>query len=88
MKVHKIQFLTKTLHYKTMSGKLTGKKIAILVEKGFEQVELEKPKTALEEAGAETHIISPKSGKVKAWDSTDWGKEFDVDKKLEDVVAA
>ncbi|GAA4306346.1 type 1 glutamine amidotransferase domain-containing protein [Nibribacter koreensis] len=71
-----------------MSGKLTGKKIAILVEKGFEQVELEKPKTALEEAGAETHIISPKSGKVKAWDMTDWGKEFDVDKKLEDVVAA
>ncbi|AMM51234.1 glutamine amidotransferase [Rufibacter sp. DG15C] len=71
-----------------MSGKLTGKKIAILVEKGFEQVELEKPKAALEEAGAETHIISPKSGKVKAWDMTDWGKEFDVDKKLEDVVAA
>ncbi|QHL88560.1 DJ-1/PfpI/YhbO family deglycase/protease [Nibribacter ruber] len=71
-----------------MSGKLTGKKIAILVEKGFEQVELEKPKTALEEAGAETHIISPQSGKVKAWDSKDWGKEFDVDKKLEDVVAA
>jgi len=70
-----------------MTQKLTGKKIAILVDKGFEQVELVKPKQALEEAGAETHLISPQSGKVKAWDSTDWGKEFEVDKELDNVNA-
>ncbi|ALI98548.1 type 1 glutamine amidotransferase domain-containing protein [Rufibacter tibetensis] len=71
-----------------MSQKLSGKKIAILVEKGFEQVELEKPKAALEEAGAETHIISPQSGKVKAWAMTDWGKEFEVDRELKSGVAS
>lgn len=71
-----------------MTQKLTGKRIAILVDKGFEQVELTKPKQALEEAGAETHLISPQSGKVKAWDSTDWGKEFDVDKELDNANAA
>ncbi|RNI30061.1 type 1 glutamine amidotransferase [Rufibacter immobilis] len=71
-----------------MAQKLTGKKIAILVEKGFEQVELEKPKAALEEAGAQTHVISPQSGKVKAWDMTDWGKEFDVDQDLKTAVAS
>jgi protease I len=71
-----------------MSQKLAGKKIAILVENGFEQVELEKPKAALEEAGAETHIISPQSGKVKAWAMTDWGQEFTVDKELKSAVAS
>ncbi|AKQ46687.1 glutamine amidotransferase [Rufibacter radiotolerans] len=71
-----------------MSDKLTGKKIAILVEKGFEQVELEKPRKALQEAGAETFIISPQKGTVKGWDMTDWGKDFDVDKNLKDAVAA
>ncbi|MGV3538575.1 MAG: type 1 glutamine amidotransferase domain-containing protein [Rufibacter sp.] len=65
-----------------MTQKLAGKKIAILVEKGFEQVELEKPKAALEEAGAQTHVISPQSGSVKAWDEKDWGKEFAVDQEL------
>jgi protease I len=71
-----------------MSQELSGKKIAILVEKGFEQVELEKPKAALEEAGAQTHVVSPQSGKVKAWAKTDWGDEFTVDISLEDAVAA
>ncbi|GAB2544608.1 type 1 glutamine amidotransferase domain-containing protein [Rufibacter soli] len=71
-----------------MSEKLAGKKIAILVEKGFEQVELEKPRKALQDAGAETHLISPQKGTVKGWDMTDWGKEVDVDKNLKDAVAA
>jgi protease I len=58
---------------------LNGKKVAILVEDGFEQVELTSPKQALEEAGAKTYIISPKSGKVKGWEHTQWGQEFPVD---------
>lgn len=70
-----------------MAQKLAGKKIAILVDKGFEQVELEKPKAALEEAGAQTHIISPQAGTVKGWDMTDWGKDFPVDKGLESASA-
>lgn len=35
-----------------MAERLRGKRIAILVENGFEQVELTSPKEALEEAGA------------------------------------
>jgi len=46
-------------------GKLDGKKVAILVTDGFEQVEMTKPREALEEAGAETKIVSPKSGQIQ-----------------------
>jgi putative intracellular protease/amidase len=47
-----------------MPQQLTGKRVAIVVTDGFEQDELEKPRQALEEAGAKTEVISPKSGKV------------------------
>jgi protease I len=65
-----------------MTKELKGKKVAILVEKGFEQIELTEPRKALEKAGAETHIISPEDHKVKAWQKTDWGEEFKVDVPL------
>ncbi|GAB3923141.1 type 1 glutamine amidotransferase domain-containing protein [Mucilaginibacter myungsuensis] len=64
---------------------LSGKKVAILTEEGFEQIELTSPKEALEAAGATVHIVSPKTGKIKAWNHTDWGIEVDVDKNLSDV---
>ena len=64
---------------------LSNKKVAILTEEGFEQVELTSPKEALEAAGATVHIISPKSGKIKAWDKDKWGIEIDVDKNLSDA---
>lgn len=71
-----------------MANKLEGKKIAILVEEGFEQVELTKPKEALEQEGAETHIISPNKNKeIKAWNHTEWGDKFTVDKRLSEVDA-
>jgi protease I len=66
-----------------MANELNGKKVAILVEKGFEQVELTQPKLALEQAGAQTHIISPQQGKVKSWEHTDWGDEYNVDVQLD-----
>jgi len=68
--------------------KLSGKKVAILVEDGFEQVELTSPKQALEEAGAKTHIISPKRDKVKGWEHTKWGQEFPVDVAIEQANAS
>jgi protease I len=61
---------------------LKGKKVAILVADGFEQVELTEPKKALDEAGAETSIVSPSKGKVKGWQHTEWGDEFPVDVPL------
>jgi protease I len=41
----------------------------------------------LEQAGAKTHIISPKRDKVKGWEHTDWGDEFPVDVPLEQANA-
>jgi len=66
---------------------LTGKKVAILVEDGFEQVELTSPKEAMEAHGAQTHIISPKRGSVKGWEHTKWGQEFPVDVSIEEANA-
>ena len=39
--------------------KLDGLRVAILVTDGFEQSELEKPRAALDAAGAETSVVSP-----------------------------
>jgi len=64
---------------------LENRRVAILTEEGFEQVELTSPKMALKDAGAIVHVISPKSGKIKAWDKTNWGIEVDVDKVLDEV---
>jgi len=64
---------------------LNNRKVAILTEEGFEQVELTSPKEALEKAGATVHIVSPKTGKIKAWNHTDWGIEVQVDKQLSEV---
>lgn len=65
--------------------KLKGIRVAILTEEGFEQSELEKPKEALEDAGAKVDIISPKDGKIKGWDKKDWGDKISVDKTIDEV---
>jgi protease I len=67
------------------NAQLNGKKIAILATEGFEQSEFEIPRTALEKAGAETHLVSPKNGKIRAWNEDDFGKKFDVDVPLADA---
>jgi len=68
-------------------SKLEDKRIALLVANGFEQVELTGPKYALTKAGADIHIVSIEPDQVKAWDSTDWGDTFDVDKHIDQVKA-
>jgi protease I len=70
-----------------MGSKLSGKKVAILVTDGFEQVEMTEPKKALEDEGAECFIVSPKEAEVKGWQHTHWGDEFDVDVTLADAKA-
>jgi len=66
---------------------LSGKKVAILTENGFEEVELTSPKKALEDAGAEVQIISPQEGKIKAWDKDHWSIDLPVDKALDKASA-
>jgi protease I len=66
-----------------MAGKLDGKRVAMLVANGFEQVEMTGPREALEGAGAKVDLISPVEGKVKAWQHDHWGDEFAVDVPLD-----
>jgi protease I len=70
-----------------MHRDLSGKRVAILVENGFEQVELTEPKKALEQAGAEVVIVSPCRDKVKGWNHTEWGDELPVGEQLDDARA-
>lgn len=60
-------------------AKLQGKKVAILTENGFEESELTSPKKALEDAGAEVHIVSPQTDIVKGWNHDHWSIELKVD---------
>ena len=68
-----------------MAGRLDGKKVAILVADGFEQVEMTKPREALDEAGAETKIVSLKPGKIQGMHHADKGDKFDVDLTLDEA---
>jgi len=70
-----------------MPEPLTGKRVAMLVADGFEQVELTEPMRALEQAGAVVSIVSPERGRVKGWDHTDWGDDFPVDVPLQEARA-
>jgi protease I len=62
---------------------LQGRRVAILVADGFEQVELTEPRKALDQAGAKTEIISPAEGQVKGWNHTEWGEKLPVDVPLQ-----
>ena len=68
-----------------MPKNIQGKKVAILTENGFEEIELTSPMNALEQAGATVHIISPQKGKVKAWDHDHWSIELSVDRSLSEA---
>jgi protease I len=65
-----------------MEKSLKGKKVAILVADGFEQVELTEPRKALEAAGAKTEIVSPAEGQVQGWNHDEKADLFDVDMPL------
>jgi protease I len=67
------------------SNTLNGLRVAILVTDGFEQVEMVEPRKALDEAGADTSIVSPKTDQVRGWNFTNWGAEFPVDRTLDKV---
>ncbi|PTY08094.1 protease [Opitutaceae bacterium EW11] len=72
-----------------MQQDLNGKKVAILVADGFEQSEFEKPRQALDDAGARTFVISPNDDEVTGWDGEagDFGDSFDVDLTIGDAKA-
>ncbi len=61
---------------------LSGKRVAILVTEGFEQVEMTRPREALEQAGATTMLVAPKGGDVLAFKHHDKADKFKVDLEL------
>jgi protease I len=65
--------------------KLNGKKVAILAADMFERVELEKPRQALEDAGATTEIVSIHDGEIKGFDHFDPANTVKVDRTVEEV---
>jgi protease I len=67
---------------------LNKKTVAILATDGFEESELREPKKALEEAGAEVHIVSEEHGEIKSWSDGNWGDSYAVDKTLDEVSQA
>ncbi len=72
-----------------MAAELQGRKIAILVaNEGIEQVELVEPRKALEQAGAEVHLVAPEAGEVQAFNHLDKADTFPVDRTVDDADAS
>ncbi|MFI1234684.1 type 1 glutamine amidotransferase domain-containing protein [Nocardia salmonicida] len=68
---------------------LTGKRVAILATDGVEQVELVRPRAAVEGAGAVTTLVSLASGTIQAMNhDVEKGDTFTVDELVADVSPA
>jgi len=68
-----------------MDADLRGKRVAILVDDGFEQSELTSPREALMGAGAQVDVVSPKKDTVRSKRGTEWVEDLKVDIHLDDV---
>jgi protease I len=68
-----------------MAGELDGMKVAVLATDGVEQVELDKPWQALEEAGAEPELVSLEAGTITAYEHIDKGDTKKVDTTVADA---
>ena len=69
-----------------MAGVLQGKRIAILATDGVERRELEQPRAALSDAGADTQLLSLKPGMIDARDhDLQPAGEFTVDREVSDA---
>ncbi|APE29183.1 type 1 glutamine amidotransferase domain-containing protein [Aurantiacibacter gangjinensis] len=65
-----------------------SQRIMILATDGFEQSELEKPKSNLEDAGFTTVVVSPEDGEIRGFSDKEWGDPVSVDLNVEEVEAA
>jgi len=68
-----------------MAEKLEGLRVAIIATDLFEEAELLEPRKALDEAGAKTSVISPKSGEIQAVRHDTKTQKVKVDKTLEEA---
>jgi protease I len=65
---------------------LTGKRIAILAARGFEESELVEPRSKLAAAGATVHVISLKHGEIRGWKAGNWSAHVSPDKTIDEVT--
>jgi protease I len=71
-----------------MARELDNLRVAILATDGVERVELTEPRKALDGAGAETTLVSPKDDEIRSWEFTEWGDTIPVDVSLADADPA
>src|SRR2546421_7103955 len=64
---------------------LEGLRVAIIAADYFEQAELQRPREALDDAGADTKIISVKPGEIQGVNHVEKGDKFKVDMTLADA---
>ncbi len=72
-----------------MANELNGKRIALLIApKGTEQVEFERPRQAVQQAGGTVEVLSYERGTAQAYNNDlEPGDRFDIDKTFDDVSA-
>ncbi|QDY69429.1 type 1 glutamine amidotransferase domain-containing protein [Qingshengfaniella alkalisoli] len=61
--------------------------ILMISTHGFEQSELDAPRTKLSSAGATVHLATPGGEDIRGWKNKDWGDIAHHDKRLEEVSA-
>ena len=72
-----------------MADELKGRKVAILVaNEGVEQVELTEPRKAVEDAGAQTTLVSLEKGEIQGMNHFDKGDTFQADVAVADADAS
>jgi protease I len=68
-----------------VAGELRGKKIAFVATDGVEQIEYTEPRKAVEQAGAEAHLVAPKRDQVQGFNHLDKADRFPVDVTVRDA---
>jgi protease I len=71
-----------------MADVLKGKKVAILAADMFERIELEEPRKALEDAGAEVEVVSLAEGEIQGFDHFEPANTVRVDRTVEEASPA
>jgi protease I len=70
-----------------VAGELQGKKVAFLATDGVEQIEYTEPRKAIEQAGAEAHLVSLEPGEIQGFNHLDKGDRFPVDVEVSKASA-
>jgi protease I len=76
------------MDWSLMSDELKNRKIAFLVaNEGVEEIELTKPREAVEAAGGEAVLIAPEAGAIQSFNHLDKGSIYAADITVQDASA-